>query len=165
MAGQSQSLALVGKLLPQTFLYILVFLFMDVCFFQILAFPCQCGLWAMFGWGVLTVIDSQCFGVFLFGIMAGRMRLSMCISSLWGILSFSLAGFTYPVTDMAPVLQTLSWAFPLRHYYLINVNQALYGNSIGYVWSSVMAFTVFCILPLTVVNHYRKAILEFKYEK
>ena len=165
MSGCSPAVALTGKLLPQTILFSMMFIFYDVYFYKFLLFPCHSGILPMMLLGVVTVLASQAFGVFLFGAFIGQMRLSMCLSSLWGILSFSLAGFTFPVTAMAPVLQKLAWLFPLRHYYLIYVNQALHGNSIGYVWPSVMALLCFLLLPFLVIKRYNTAFLKYKYKQ
>ena len=163
MAGQRVSIALGAKLLPQTAIYTVQWWLMDWWFFVHCGFPCQCGLGMMMLIGLLTVLASQGFGVLLFGIQAGMMRVALCICSLWGILSFSLAGFTYPVTDMHPVLQALSVWFPLRHYYLLYVNQALDGFPVRYVWSSVCWLVAFCVSPLLVHYRYRKAFLKFEY--
>ena len=163
LAGKSVSVALGAKLIPQTFIYTVQWWLMDYWFFVHCGFPCQCGIGTMMLIGLLTVLASQGFGVLLFGIQAGMMRVAMCICSLWGILSFSLAGFTYPVTDMHPMLQALSVWFPLRHYYLIYVNQALDGFPIRYVWPSVCWLVAFCVSPLLVHYRYRKAILKFEY--
>ena len=157
MAGNSSWIALIGKLLPQTLLFSLVFIFYDVYFYQFLRFPCNSGIFPMIMLGILTVLASQGFGVFLFGVFSGQMRLSMCICSLWGILSFSLAGFTYPVTSMAKWLEFFSWIFPLRQYYLIYVNQALNGYPASYVWTSVLTLVVFALLPVLVIRRYRTA--------
>ncbi len=164
MAGGSPSVALVGKLMPQTLLFSLMFVFCDIYFYKFLQFPCNSGLFSMIMLGILTVLASQGFGVFLFGIFSGNMRLAMCICSLWGILSFSLAGFTYPVMAMAPGFKLLSWLFPLRHYYLIYVNQALNGYSLAYVWTSVLALACFAVLPLLVLRRYQTAFLKYKYQ-
>ena len=164
MSGGSSSIAITGKLLPQTFLFTFIFVFYDVYLYKILLFPCNCGLLPMMMLGFLTVLASQSFAIFLFGAFIGRMRLSMCLCALWGILSFSLTGFTYPVTAMDPVLQKLAWLFPLRHYYLIYVNQALDGFSIFYVWRSVVALLLFLALPLFVLPRYRSAFLKYKYK-
>lgn len=163
LSGNSTSVALMGKLMPQTILFSIIFVFYDVYFYRFLQFPCNCGIVPMMVLGILTVLASQAFGVFLFGAFIGQMRLSMCLCSLWGILSFSLAGFTYPVSAMSSGLQALSWLFPLRHYYLIYVNQALDGYSILYVWPSVVALLLFLVLPYTVLWRYRSAFLKYKY--
>ena len=163
LAEQSQTAAIMGKLMPQTVIYTLQFWVMDWWFFVHCGFPCHCGFGMMLLLGLLTVLASQGFGVLLFGVMAGAMRVALCICCLWGILSFSLAGFTYPVTDMHPVLQALAPWFPLRHYYLIYVNQALDGFPITCVWSSVVWLVAFCVSPLIVNYRYRKAFLQFEY--
>lgn len=165
LSGCSSTVALVGKLLPQTVLFSLMFVFYDVYFYRLLMFPCHSGIAPMMVLGVVTVLASQSFGVFLFGAFIGQMRLSMCLCSLWGILSFSLAGFTYPVSAMSGLLQRLSWLFPLRHYYLIYVNQALDGHSLLYVWRQVAALLAFLLLPCTVMWRYRAAFLKYKYKQ
>ncbi len=165
LSGCSSTVALVGKLLPQTVLFSLMFVFYDVYFYRFLMFPCHSGIAPMMVLGVVTVLASQAFGVFLFGAFIGQMRLSMCLCSLWGILSFSLAGFTYPVPAMSSLLQNLSWLFPLRHYYLIYVNQALDGYSLLYVWMPVVALLAFLLLPCTVMWRYRAAFLKYKYKQ
>lgn len=163
LSGESQTVACIGKLLPQCGMYILLFWLKDVWFFNILGYPCNCGIGVMMAISVLTVLSTEGFGIFLFGLMAGEVRLAMCICSLWGILSFSLAGFTYPVTAMHPILRYMAVFFPLRHYYLIYVNQALYGFSIHYVASSIAVMVAFCFLPFTLHWRYRKAFLKFQY--
>lgn len=165
MSGDSSTIALAGKLLPQTLLFSLIFVLYDVCLYRILGFPCNSGLMSMLLLGFVTVLASQAFGVFLFGVFAGKMRFSMCICSLCGIFSFSLAGFTYPVPAMSGVLQTLSWFFPLRHYYLIYVDQALNGYPIVYAWASVAALLTFILLPMSVLWRYRAAFLKYHYIK
>ena len=165
LAGNSSSVALAGKLLPQTFWFTLVFVFYNVYFYKIMGYPCNVPLWHMMLLGFVTVIASQAFGVFFFGVFLGQMRTAMCLCSLWGILSFSIAGFTYPVTAMSAFLQKLSWLFPLRHYYLIYVNQALNGYSLIYVWTSVAALLCFLLLPLAVLPRYRTAFLKYKYKE
>lgn len=163
MSGYSSTVALTGKLLPQTVLFTLIFMFYDVYFYKFLMFPCNSGIGSMMLLGFITVLASQAFGVFLFGAFIGNMRLSMCLCSLWGILSFSLSGFTFPVSAMSGFLQGLSWLFPLRHYYIIYVNQALNGYSILYVWPSVVSLLAFLLLPFTVLWRYRAAFLKYKY--
>jgi ABC-2 type transport system permease protein len=163
MAGNSVPIALLGKLLPQTILFFTIAIFYDVYLYKYLCFPCNCGILNMIGISMLVVLASQAFGIFLFGLFSGFMRLAMCLCSLWGILSFSLGGFTFPTTAMSPILQSLAYLFPLRHFYLIYVNQALDGYPIAYVWSSVVALFVFLLLPFFVMHRYRIAFEHYKY--
>lgn len=162
ISGRSPLTAIVGKLLPQTLVFWLIAVLYAVCFYRYLQFPCNSGILPMVLVGMLTVLAAQGLAVFLFGV-CGQMRLSMCLCSLWGILSFSLAGFTFPVTAMDDILQKLSVVFPLRHYYLLYVNQALNGDSIIYAWQSLLAMGVFASLPLLTLRHYHSLFLNHKY--
>lgn len=162
MAHESQTLALAGKLLPITLCNSLMVLFIDVVLYRILEFPCQSGMLVMFVTGVLGVMASQGLAVLFFGIFMGNVRFSMSVCSLWGILGVSLSGFTFPVSAMHPVLQVACNLFPLRHYYLIYVNQALNGYSISYVWVNVLALLMFMIAPYIVILRYRSGFLKDK---
>lgn len=164
MAEYSQMTALLGKILPVTIIYSLMILFIDVWLYKYLEFPCHSGIFPMFIYGVLGVMASQGLAILVFGIFIGQMRFSMSICSLWGVLGLSLSGFTFPVSAMHPSLQFLCNLFPLRHYYLIYVNQALNGYSIGYVWVNVVILLAFMLLPFLVLNRYRKGFLLVKYK-
>lgn len=164
MAGESTTLFLAGKLVPQSILFSLMMLLCDVVFYKYYQFPCHCGIWMMWIVGVLCVLAAQSFGVFVYGLLQGNMRFSMCVCSLWGIVSFSISGLSFPTMAMDPLLQAASWLFPLRHYYLLYVNQALHGYSIFYAWPSVVALLCFMLLPLLTLGLYRHAFRHAKYK-
>lgn len=165
LSRQSPLLAIGAKLLPQTVSFSLMFILMDVWLYRFCGFPCNVPIWHMMLLGILTVMASQAFGVFIFGIFAGMMRFSMSICSLWSVLGISLAGFSFPNPAMDEPLRIASWFEPLRHYYLIYVNQALDGFSIAYVWDSVFTLLMFLLLPLTVVWRYHWAFHNREYKK
>lgn len=164
MSGESTTVFLAGKLIPQAALFSLMMLLCDVVFYKYYQFPCQCGLWMMWFVGVLSILAAQAFGVFVYGLLQGNMRFAMCVCSLWGIVSFSISGLSFPTMAMSPILQAAAWMFPLRHYYLLYVNQALHGYSILYAWTSVVALLTFLLLPLLTLNLYRYAFRHSKYK-
>lgn len=147
MAGRQTWVAIVGKLLPQTMLYTLIFWLIDLVFYSYLQFPCQCGISRMMLWGVLAVLASQGLGLLLFEAFPGMMRMAMSACSLLGVMQFSLAGFSFPVSAMDRPFQWLSNIFPLHHYFLIYVNQALNGYNISYAWTNVAALVGIALLP------------------
>lgn len=163
-AGYSQTTAIAGKLLPVTVIYSLFILLIDVYLYKWLEFPCHVSLFAMCLWGILGVMASQGLAILAFGIFIGQMRFAMSVCSLWGILGLSLSGFTFPVSAMHPILQYACNLFPLRHYYLIYVNQALNGYSIGYVWFDVFMLLAMMLVPFVVIPRYRKGFLVTKYK-
>lgn len=164
LSGNNTVIAFAGKLLPQTLLFSLMIVFMDVWLYKYLGYPCKSGMVSMTVIGLLSIIAAQGLALFLFGLFSGQMRLTMCLCSLWGVLSFSMCGFTFPVTAMGSVLEGMSCLFPLRHYYLLYVNQALNGISIWYAWKSIIGLLAFVGLPLLVMKRYKMAFTKFKYK-
>ena len=154
--------ALVGKLLPHTVIFFIVTVFYNAYLYGFLHYPCNSGIWPMLLAGLLLVLASQAVGIFFFG-MFGTLRLALSAASLWGVISFSISGFTYPVMAMHPTLQALTVLFPLRHYFLIYVNLALNGYPLIYAWQSVVALLLFMLLPFFVLKKLRNEMLHYVY--
>ncbi|MDO4180903.1 MAG: ABC transporter permease [Bacteroidales bacterium] len=162
MAGDSIGVALTGKLLPQTIVFFIMAVFYNVYLYGFLHYPCNSGILPMLLAGLLLVLASQSFGVFLFGLFT-TLRLALSTASLWGVISFSISGMSFPVMAMHPTLQALANLFPLRHYYLIYVNLALNGYPLVYVWQSVAALVLFMLLPLFVLKRLRTTLSQYVY--
>lgn len=162
MGNNSIYIALAGKLLPHTVIFFIMGIFYNVYLYGFLHFPCNSGILPMILATLCLVLASQCCGVVMIGTLP-TLRLGLSFASLWGVLSFSISGFSYPVMAMHPVLQALSNLFPLRHYFLIYVDQALNGYSMVYSWPNYMALLIFMMLPFLVVHRLKEALIYYKY--
>lgn len=111
----------------------------------------------------LFVLACQGLGVFMF-TMLPTLRMGLSFASLWGVISFSISGMSFPVMAMHPILQGLSYLFPLRHYYLLYVNSALDGYSLANAWPFVMSFVGFMLLPLPFLGRLKKVMKTYAYE-
>lgn len=162
MGNNSIVTALIGKLLPHTIIFFVVAVFYNVYLYGFQHFPCNSGIFPMLLAGLLLVLSSQALGIFFFGLF-GSMRLAMSCASLWGVISFSISGFTFPVMAMHPTLQALSNLFPLRNYFLLYVNLALNGYPLIYAWHSVVILLLFMILPFFVLKKLQNEMLHYEY--
>ncbi len=162
VANHRMATALFGKLLPHTVIFFIVGAAIDAYLYGVLQFPCHTGAGTVLLATLLLVLASQGLGVFFFAMLP-TLRLSLSACSLWGVLSFSISGFSFPVMAMHPALQMLSNLFPLRHYFLIYVNGTLNGNPMAYAWKSYAFLLFFVMLPLLLVQRLRKVMLEFDY--
>lgn len=162
LADNSITKVLIGKLLPHTLVFFVIAVFYNVYLYGYLHYPCHSGIFPMLLAGLLLVLSSQAFGVFLFGLF-GSFRLALSAASLWGVISFSISGFTFPVMAMHPTLQALCVLFPLRHYYLLYINFALNGYPLIYAWQAVAALLVFLLLPFLVLKKLRTILLQYVY--
>ena len=161
-AGGGIAVALAGKLLPHTLLFTFVWGLFDVVLYGWLHFPCLCGLHVMLAVSFLGVVASQGLGVLMFTLLP-TLRLGLSFASLWGVVSFSIAGISFPVMAMHPVLQGLCHLFPLRHYFLLYVHFALNGYPVLDIWSHIAALVVFALLPLLAAKRLKTVLLTAKY--
>lgn len=158
----SLTISLLGKLLPQTFIFTLVGFMICAVLYGYNLFPLNSGWLPMLSAMFLLVIASQAVGVMMIGVLP-TLRLGLSFASLFGMLAFSVVGFSYPVLEMAPPLQALANLFPLRHYFLIYVDQALNGRALAYSWDGYVWLAGFLILPLLVGRNLKNALLYFRY--
>ena len=155
--------ALTGKLLPQTLVFWLVGSLYVVYLYGFLHFPCHCGIATMLLVMALFVVASQGMGVIMITTLPTP-RLGLSFASLWGVISFSICGMSFPVMGMHPVLQGVSYLFPLRHYFLLYVNCALDGYPLANAWPFVAGLLSFAILPLLLLPRLKHALLYSQYE-
>lgn len=162
MARGSMFHALAGKLLPQTLIFFLIGIAFAIGLYGVLHFPCHCGLPTMLLVMFLGIIGAQGLGVFMFAMLP-TLRLSLSFASLWGVISFSICGMSYPVMAMHPTLQGLSLLFPLRHYFLLYVNCAHDGYPLMNAAPYVVGLLLFAMLPLLLLRRLKKMLLVVPY--
>ena len=162
MAGGSMGKALTGKLVPQFAVFWLTGAAYVLLLYGYLHFPCHCGIPVMLLVMTLGVIAAQGLGVFMFAMLPS-LRMGLSFASLWGVISFSICGMSFPVMAMHPVLQGLSLLFPLRHYFLLYVNCALDGYPLSNAWPYAAALIGFGLLPALTLGRLKKMLLTVPY--
>lgn len=162
MADNNITVALLGKFLPQTIIWLAIVFGYEWYVFYHLGFPHLGSPWMLILLGLMQVLSAQGFGIFAFGLMPS-LRMSMSICSLWAVLSISMAGSAFPVMGMDSALQSLSWMFPLRHYWMMYQTCVLNGFPLIESWFHFAALAAFMLLPWLVVKKIKNAMLTYVY--
>lgn len=162
MADNRVVTALVGKFLPHTLIWLALVYFYEWYVFFHLGFPHLGSSWMLLLLGLIQVLASQGFGIFAYGLMPS-LRMSMSICSLWAVLSFSMVGSAFPVMGMDGPLQSLSWLFPLRHYFMIYQTCVFNGFPLVEAWFHFAALVAFLLLPWCVIKKIKNAMLTYVY--
>jgi ABC-2 type transport system permease protein len=162
MADNNITVALLGKFLPQTTIWLAIVYGYEWYVFYHLGFPHFGSPWMLVLLGLMQVLASQGFGIFAFGLMPS-LRMSMSVCSLWAVLSISMAGSAFPIMGMDAPLQSLSWLFPLRHYWMMYQTCVLNGFPLVETWFHFAAMAAFLLLPWLVVNKIKNAMLTYVY--
>ncbi|MDE6558471.1 MAG: ABC transporter permease [Muribaculaceae bacterium] len=155
--------ALAGKLFPQTLIWSGLAVFLESWLFRWQGYPMHGSWWWMTLSQVLFVLASQGFALFCFGLLP-NLRLSLSVCALLGILSFSVAAFSFPMQSMYGAIGIFSYIVPTRYNYLIYIDQALNGIDIYYSRWWFVAYFIFMVVPLAVLPRIKKAFLHPVYE-
>lgn len=164
MADNNILKALAGKLLPHLLIWLSMGAFCLFLLYGVWQFPLNSGIWPMVLNMVLLVLASMAFGLFFCGCV-GSLRWALSLATLWGVLSFPISGFSFPMMAFPAPLKALSWLFPLRHYFLIYVDQALNGLPLSYSFVNIAIQIAFIALPLVLLGRLKKFLLEYHYTR
>lgn len=162
MADNRIVVALIGKFLTQALIWLALIFFYEFYVFSVLGFPHQGSVAMLILLAVLEVFAAQGFGIFAFGLMPS-LRMSLSVCSLWAVLSMSMAGSAFPVMGMDGALQSLSWLFPLRHYYMVYQICVFNGFPLLEAWFHFVAMVGFMLLPWFVISKIKNAMLTYVY--
>lgn len=160
--SQTAYKALFGKLTAQSLIFFLVGTALILYFYGYLRFPCYCGIPTMIGVMVLFVLACQGLGTLMICALPSP-RMGLSFASLWGVLSFSICGMSFPVMAMPSWVQSLTGLFPLRHYYMLYVNCALDGYEFLNAWPYAASLLAFALLPLLFGPRFGKIMREIAY--
>lgn len=164
MGDKSILKVITGKLLPYTIIYTGIALLYISVFYYINKFPLHSGFWPMFFNYLCLILAAQGGGVILLGIFRNY-RLALSIASLMGMVSFSITGFSFSTLAMDGSLSALSNFFPLRHFFLIYIDQALNGIPAGYSMYQYAALLAFVLLSVFFFGVIRRMLTNNVYEE
>jgi len=161
-ADGNMLVAILGKFLPQAMVFLVLIFFYEFYIYNVLHFAHVGSVWMIVLLALLEVFASIGFGVFIFGLMPS-LRMSMSVCSLWGVLSFSLAGSAFPVMGMDSPIQAMTWLFPLRHYYMLYQITVFNGYPLIDAWFHLVALVAFTLMPWFVIRKIKNAMLTYVY--
>ncbi|HNX42961.1 MAG TPA: ABC transporter permease [Bacteroidales bacterium] len=158
LSDKSIVVALTGKLLPYTIIFLILMMFQNFMLYKVMAVPMNGGV----GWIILSsflfVLSYQAIGIFCIGLLP-MMRHALVLAAFYAILALSLCGFSFPTESMSPIFQIWSYGFPVRHYMHIFQSQILAGFEPIYSARSIIYLLLFLLLPLIVLNRLKSALI------
>ena len=163
-SGNSIVTALTGKLLMWTLVFSIIGFAIIMLLYHWLHFPMNGIVFNMYIAMFLMILASEAMGIFIIEMLPVP-RLALSIGALYSVLGFSLSGFTLPIEAMPPYIQGLSAAFPLRHYYLFYVQEAIFGAGFAGWWKEVVWLLCFLFVPLIGLRRLKKAYIHQNFPK
>lgn len=161
-ADNSLFAALMGKLMPYTIIFTILGLIGNLLLYKYMHFPLNSSIGWMFLATILLVLAAQALGILFIGLLP-VLRDGITVAGIFGTLSITAAGATFPVEQLPYFFRELTMAFPMRHYFLIYVNQALNGVDVSLSLTKYLILLGFTLLPLFVYKRLKKAAIKMNY--
>lgn len=161
-AGGNYTVAMIGKLIPYTLIYLILGIGCHLILYRFAGFPVYGSKGRLMFGLLLFILAMEGLGITMIGLLP-TLRDALSIGALYSMLGFSLSGFTYPQMAMLPPVKALSYLEPLRHYYLIYVNEALMAAPVENSIPHMLALTVFMLTTLFVAPRLYDALVYQNY--
>ena len=74
-------------------------------------------------------------------------------------------GFTFPVEALPACIRGLAAVFPLRHYYLIYVQESIFGSGFAGWYPQMIYLLLFLALPPLAYGRLRRAYIDLNFPR
>ena len=163
MAKGNMGIAVTGKLLPYTFIFIAIGVLANVVFFHWMKMPLPCSLWVMNGITILFILATQALALLLYAIFPA-LSLIISVVSMIGSLGATLSGVTFPVNFMDTPVYWASFLFPIRHFVEVVQSLLYLGGTFANYWTNLVALLLFILSPILLLPRLKRALLTHRYE-
>lgn len=163
MAKGNIGIAVIGKLLPYTFIFIAIGVLANVVFFNWMKMPLPCSLWVINGITILFILATQALALLLYAIFP-VLSLIISVVSMIGSLGATLSGVTFPVNFMDTPVYWASFLFPIRHFVEVVQSLLYLGGTFSNYWTNLVVLLLFILLPILLLPRLKRALLTHRYE-
>ena len=163
MAKGNIGIAVIGKLLPYTFIFMIMGVLANVVFFNWMQMPLPCSLWVLNGITMLFILATQALALLLYAIFP-VLSLIISVVSMIGSLGATLSGVTFPVNFMDTPVYWASFLFPIRHFVEVVQSLLYLGGTFSNYWANLMVLLLFILSPILLLPRLKRALLTHRYE-
>jgi ABC-2 type transport system permease protein len=148
---------ILGKLLPFAIVGILEVALVIVAALLVFNTPLRGSVPLLFGCSMLFLFSTLGVGLFISTISQTQQQ-AMMASFFFFLPAMLLSGFAFPIRNMPPVVQVLTYLNPLRYFMQIVRDLFLKGSGIGPLHQDILALFVFglAILSLSALRFRKK---------
>ena len=155
--------AVSGKLLPYTLLFIVEALLANAIFFHWLHIPMGGPAWLFALTVVLFVLATQAVAVILYALFPS-LGIIISVVSMVGSLGATLSGLTFPLSAMSPVVQWAAHLLPVRHFTQAMQCMLYTDGGISACYPSLVSLCVFVPVALLLLPRLHRLVLSRRYE-
>lgn len=146
-AKQNIWIAIAGKMLPYTLIYMTQMLLMDIILINVLGIPIKGSLFLILLSELVLVISYQCLAFFLLNL-TGNLRFSLSLGSAYTMMALTFSGLTFPSMAMPLIAKLFSYIFPYTFWLKIFLSQSLRGEPVHTIYILFIVLMAFSLLGI-----------------
>jgi ABC-2 type transport system permease protein len=162
LSNNNVTVALVGKMLPYTFLYFMDLMVMNIFLVKTLGTPVRGNLFFILVSEFLLIISYQLLAI-LFLKLTANLRLSLSLGSAYTMMALTFSGLTFPVMAMPLIAKLFSMIFPYTFWLRIFMSQTIKGEPLSEVITPFLAFIPFILGGILSFPGMKRKLTHAKY--
>lgn len=161
-ASESLVVALIGKLIPITFLMTVMTQLTFFILFVIMGMECMGSYLILTLGSVLFVLAYQSVAIMIISATA-NLRLALSLGGGYAVMAFTFSGITFPIMSMYGIAQLFAKLFPLTYFSNTFIDQAMRGVSAERDIDELAWLAMFLLLTPLVWRRLRVITSDVKY--
>lgn len=161
-ANNSIIVALSGKIIPYTFLFMMNMMVMNLLLFKVLGTPLTGSIIVILFAEFLIIVIYQLLAIALLSITS-NMRLTLSLGSAYTLMAMTFAGITFPIFAMPLIARIFSWFFPYTFWIKIFVGQTIKSQPLFASIPDFLILTLYILIPLLSFKTMKRKLSNSKY--
>jgi len=158
----SVRLAVLGKMIPYTVIFIGIAMFINFLLYEVEGMPLNGNYWIIFLGQFVTIITYQLMGLIFVGVTQ-NLRLALSIGSGYSMMGITFSGLTFPLEAMPPIARGFATVFPFTWWEKIMISQSLRGAPYIEILPYICYILIFQLLAFVFFKTYKRYLQDPKY--
>lgn len=158
-ANNNIFIALTGKIIPYTALYMIIAIIMNLIFFHKLGLTINGSYYILLLSEFLIIVSYQFISFFLLGLFS-NLRLSLSIGSAYCMLALTYSGLTFPEFGMPAFGQAFAQIFPFSYWLKAFIGQTIRGESLVITINHLLPLLAFILLGTIFIPRLKHFLLN-----
>jgi ABC-2 type transport system permease protein len=162
-AGNSATVALLGKLTPYLLLFFVNLTLMNLLLIKTMGVPLNGSLGMILFSEVLLILSYQSMAL-LFLTFTTNLRLTLSLGSAYTMMALTFSGLTFPTMGMDPIARIFSWIFPYTFWLKVFLGQSLRREPIEVALYPMLMLLPFIALGILSIPFFKKRVTDERWQ-
>jgi ABC-2 type transport system permease protein len=162
-AGNSTTVAIIGKLIPYILLFFGDLMFMNILLINTMGTPLNGSLTFILISEVLMILSYQAMAILLLTITI-NLRLTLSLGSAYTMMALTFSGLTFPAMGMPVMARIFSFLFPYTFWLKVFLSQTLRGEPVHEVIFPALLLLLFIFLGILAFPLFKKRVTDARWK-